>query len=117
MIKAIRKETSAIDKLERRILSKKSGTNNLIVPPNKIIGIVAIKIDFNNLSCDKYSKFFFEKKPLNLKKSFLKYQTKAITLPSCKIADKEDPGSSIPKKIDITFKCAVLLTGINSVKP
>ena len=33
------------------------------------------------------------------------------------MADKEDPGSSKPKKREITFKCAVLLIGINSVKP
>ena len=32
-------------------------------------------------------------------------------------AIEEAPGSSIPKKRDITFKCAVLLTGINSVNP
>ena len=47
---AIRKETNAIDKFDRRILSKKYGTNNLNIPPRKIIGIVPIKIDFNNLS-------------------------------------------------------------------
>ena len=51
------------------------------------------------------------------KKSFLKYQTMARTLPSWIVADKDAPGSSIPKKRDTTFKCAVLLTGINSVKP
>ena len=49
--------------------------------------------------------------------SFLKYQIRAKTLPSWIIADKEVPGSSSPKRKDITFKCAVLLTGINSVKP
>ena len=49
--------------------------------------------------------------------SFLKYQTRAKTLPIWMMADKEGPGSSIPKKRDITFKWAVLLTGINSVKP
>ena len=49
--------------------------------------------------------------------SFLKYQNIASTLPSWIIADKEWPGSSIPKKRDNTFKWAVLLTGINSVKP
>ena len=52
-----------------------------------------------------------------LKKVFLKYQKIAKTLPSWIIADKEGPGSSIPKKRDMTFKWAVLLTGINSVKP
>ena len=51
------------------------------------------------------------------KKSFLKYQIRAKTLPSCMIADKELPGSSRPRRRDITFKWAVLLTGINSVKP
>ncbi len=60
---------------------------------------------------------FFEFPLLNLKISFRKYQNRANTLPSWIIADKEDPGSSIPKKRDITFKWAVLLTGINSVKP
>ena len=54
---------------------------------------------------------------LNLKISFLKYQKRAKTLPIWIIADNEDPGSSIPKKRDITFKWAVLLTGINSVSP
>ena len=54
---------------------------------------------------------------MNLNKSFLKYQIRAKTLPNWIIADKEGPGSSTPKKRDITFKCAVLLTGINSVKP
>ena len=57
---AIRKETNAIDKFERRILSKKWGINSFIVPPNKIIGIVPIKIDVNKLSFNKYSKNFFE---------------------------------------------------------
>ena len=41
----------------------------------------------------------------------------ARTLPSWIVADKDAPGSSIPKKRDITFKWAVLLTGINSVSP
>ena len=53
MKKAIRKETKAIDKFERRILSKKLGTNNFMIPPRKIIGVVPIKIDFNNLFCKK----------------------------------------------------------------
>ena len=88
-----------------------------MVQPSKIIGIVPIKIDLNNFWCIKLSKIFFEDWPLNLKISFLKYQTIAITLPSCINADKEGPGSSIPKKRDRTFKWAVLLIGINSVKP
>ena len=55
--------------------------------------------------------------PLNLKISFLKYQIMAKILPSWIIADNEEPGSSMPKRRDITFKCAVLLIGINSVRP
>ena len=88
-----------------------------MVPPSKIIGSVPIIIDQNNLSCIKLSKNFFDDWLLNLLKSFLKYQTKANTLPIWIIADKEGPGSSIPKKRGITFKWAVLLTGKNSVKP
>ena len=114
---AIRRETNAIDKLERRNLSKKWGTNSFIVPPNKTMGIVPIKIELNKLSCDKLLKIFFEYCLFKLKISFLKYQIRAKTLPNWIIADKEGPGSSIPKKRDMTFKCAVLLTGINSVKP
>ena len=45
---AIRKETIAIDKFERRKLSKKYGTNNFMAQPRKQIGIVPIKIDLNN---------------------------------------------------------------------
>ncbi len=41
----------------------------------------------------------------------------AKTLPIWIMADKEGPGSGIPKKRDKIFKWAVLLTGINSVKP
>ena len=114
---AMIKETIAIDKLERRITSKKLEKNNLIVPPRKTIGIVPIKIDLNNFSWNKVSNIFFGYWSLNLKISFLKYQTKAKILPIWIIADKEGPGSSIPKKSDMTFKWAVLLTGINSVKP
>ncbi len=88
-----------------------------MIPPNKIIGIVPIKIDLNNLSLNKLLNKSLGYWSLNLKKSFLKYQTKAKTLPIWIIADKEGPGSSIPKKRDMTFKWAVLLTGINSVKP
>ena len=76
-----------------------------------------LKIDNNNLSCRKWSKNFFEDWLVNLEISFLKYQNRAKTLPSWIIADRDDPGSSIPKKRDITFKWAVLLTGINSVNP
>ena len=114
---AIRKETNAIDKFERRMLSKKYGTNNLTIQPSKIIGKVPNTIDLNNFWCIKVSKIFFFVRLLNWEISFRKYQTIAITLPSWINADKEGPGSSIRKKRDITFKCAVLLTGINSVKP
>ena len=114
---AIRNETNAIDKFERRNVSKKYGTKSFTLPPRITIGIVPIKIEYNNLSCKKYSKRFFERLLLNLKISFLKYQNSARTLPIWIIADKEVPGSSIPKKREIIFKWAVLLTGINSVKP
>ena len=49
--------------------------------------------------------------------SFLKYQNIAKTLPIWIIADSDEPGSSIPNRSGITFKWAVLLTGINSVRP
>jgi len=81
------------------------------------IGIVPIKIDLNYLSCKRYSRKFLEDWLLKLKISFLKYKAMARTLPSWIVADKEAPGSSIPKKRDMIFKWAVLLTGINSVNP
>ena len=115
--KAIRNETNAIDKFERRTFSKKEGIIIFMLPPSKTIGIVPIKIDLNNLSCKRYSRNFLVDCLLKLKISFLKYQAMARTLPSWIVADKDAPGSSIPKKRDITFKWAVLLTGINSVKP
>ena len=65
----------------------------------------------------KEEKFFLDSWFLNLKISSLKYQARAKTLPSWIIADNDMPGSSIPKKREITFKWAELLTGINSVKP
>ena len=113
----IKKETIAIERFERKIIFEKSGTNNFILPPRIMIGIVPIKIDFDNLLCNKKDIKFFDDWSFSLKKSFLKYQKTAKMLPSWIIADIEDPGSSSPKKIDITFKCAVLLTGINSVNP
>ena len=115
--KAIKNETNAIDKFERRMFSKKEGINIFILPPSKTIGTVPIKIDLNNLSCKRYSRNFLEDWLLKLKISFLKYQAIARTLPNWIVADKDAPGSSMPKKIDITFKWAVLLTGINSVNP
>lgn len=88
-----------------------------MLPPSKMIGIVPIKMDFNKLSRKKKSINLLDFLVLNLKKLFLKYQITAKTLPSWIIADKEGPGSSMPKKRDMIFKWAVLLTGINSVKP
>ena len=86
-------------------------------PPSKIIGMVPIKIDINNRPWNKYSKIAFEESLLNLKISSLKYQPRANTLPSWIIAETEEPGSSIPKRSEMTFKWAVLLIGINSVNP
>ena len=51
--KAIRNDTNAIDKFERRTFSKKEGINIFTLPPSKTIGIVPIKIDFINLSCKR----------------------------------------------------------------
>jgi len=58
--KAIRNETNAIDKFERRTLSKKEGINIFILPPRKTIGIVPIKIDLNNFSFKRYSRILLE---------------------------------------------------------
>ena len=88
-----------------------------MLPPNKTMGIVPIKIELTNLLWRKYSKILFDDCFLNLKISSLKYQISAKTLPSWIIAEKDVPGSSIPKRRDITFKWAVLLTGKNSVNP
>ena len=88
-----------------------------MVPPSKIIGIVPIKIDLINLSWKSFLGFFLKYWPLNLKISFLKYQKSASMLPNWIMADKEEPGSSMPKTTDTIFKWAVLLTGINSVIP
>ena len=75
-----------------------------MAPPNKTIGKVPIKIDLNKRPRNKYSKNFLEFCLLKLKISFLKYQIRAKTLPIWIIADKEGPGSSIPKKRDMIFK-------------
>ena len=114
---AIKRETNAIDKFERRILSKKLEKDTFILPPSKAIGMVLIKIDLNSLLSEEKLLFFFEYWLFSLKISFLKYQHKAKTLPNWITADKEKPGSLIPKSWDKTFKWAVLLMGINSVKP
>ncbi len=88
-----------------------------MIPPRKIIGIVPIRVDIISFSCKKKSIKFFENRLLKLKKSFLKYQISAKMLPNWSIADREEPGSSIPKTRDMIFRWAVLLTGKNSVKP
>ena len=117
IIKDINKDTKAIERFERKNEPENPGINIFIIPPIKTIGIVPIKIDLYNLFSKKeyvcFLKFIF----LKLKILSLKYQNIAKTLPICIIADKEEPGSSIPNNKDMIFKCAVLLTGINSVKP
>ena len=117
IIKDINIDTKAIERFERKNESENPGINIFIIPPIKTIGIVPIKIDLYNLFGKKeyvcFLKFIF----LKLKILSLKYQNIAKTLPICIIADKEEPGSSIPNNKDIIFKCAVLLTGINSDKP
>ena len=117
IIKDINKETNDIERLDRNTLSKKSGRNNFIIPPKITIGIVPIKIDLHNFF-EKYKLWtLLEFVSYKLKIFFLKYQNIAKILPICMIADKEEPGSFMPKNWDIIFKWAVLLTGINSVKP
>ena len=117
IIKDINIDTKAIEKFERKNESENLGTNSFIIPPIKTIGIVPINIDlFNLLNRNEYLGFL-EFVFLKLEIPFLKYQNIAKTLPICIIAEKEEPGSSIPKNRDMIFKCAVLLTGINSVKP
>ena len=49
IIKDINIETEAIEKFDRKKESENPGTKILMVPPIKIIGIVAIKIDLYNL--------------------------------------------------------------------
>ena len=113
----INKDTIAIEKFERKNELENPGTNSLIIPPNIRIGIVPIKIDlYNLLDKNKYLSFL-EFVFLKAKILFLKYQNTAKTLPICIIADNEEPGSLIPNNRDMIFKWAVLLTGINSVKP
>ena len=82
-----------------------------------MIGIVPINIDIDKFLNKKGSNLFFEFEDVKLKISSLKYQNIAKTLPSWIIADIDEPGSWIPNHKDIIFKWAVLLTGINSVKP
>ena len=58
--KAIRNETNAIDRFERRTFSKKERIKIFILPPSKTIGIVPIKTDLNNFLCKIYSRNFLE---------------------------------------------------------
>ena len=110
-------DTKPIERFDRKNESENPGTNNFITPPIITIGIVPITRDLYNLLENKeyfsFKKFVFVK----LKILILKYQNIAKTLPIWIIADKEEPGSLIPNIRDIIFKWAVLLTGINSVKP
>ena len=115
--KAINIETNAIERFERKNESENPGINSFVIPPIKTIGIVPINIDLYNLWDRNESLGFLQFVFLKLKILFLKYQNIAKTLPICITADKEEPGSSMPNNRDITFKWAVLLTGINSVKP
>jgi len=117
IIKDINIDTTAIERFERKNESENPGTNSFIIPPIKTIGIVPIKIDLFNLLKRKEYLSFLEFVFLKLKILFLKYQNIARTLPICMIAETEEPGSSIPNNRDMIFKWAVLLTGINSVKP
>ena len=117
IINDINKETNAIERFERKKESENPGYNNFINPPIKTIGIVPKRIDLNNLVEHRLYISFIEILFLKLKIPFLKYQNIAKTLPICIIADNEEPGSSIPNNRDMIFKWAVLLTGINSVKP
>ena len=117
IINDINIETKAIERFERKNESENPGKKSFIIPPKKTIGIVPIKIDLNNLldknECLSFLEFVFPK----LKIIFLKYQNIAKTLPIWMIADKEEPGSLIPNNREKIFKWAVLLIGINSVKP
>ena len=117
IIKDINIENNAIDKLDLKNDPENSGRNNFIIPPKKTIGIVPIKIDLHNFF-EKYKLWtLLEFVSYKLKIFFLKYQNIAKILPICIVADKEEPGSLMPNNWDIIFKWAVLLTGINSVKP
>ena len=117
IINDINIDIRAIEIFERKNESENSGINSFIIPPIKTIGIVPIKIDLYNLLNDNEYFSFLEFVIFKLKIFFLKYQIIAKTLPICIIADKEEPGSLIPNNRDMIFKWAVLLTGINSVKP
>ena len=117
IINAINIDANPIDKFDRKNEFEKSEKNNFIITPEHIIGIVPIKIDLNNFFEKKEWYLFLEFTIFKLKIFFLKYQSIEKTLPIWIIADNEEPGSSMPRNKDIIFKWAVLLTGINSVKP
>ena len=50
---AIKKEIIAIERFDRRILTKKFGKNNFIRPPKTTNGTVPIKIDLESLFLKK----------------------------------------------------------------
>ena len=117
IIIAINIDTNAIERLERKNESENPGNNSFINPTKRTIGIVPTKIDLCNLSFKKECLKFLWFRLLKLKILFLKYQNIAKKLPICMNANRDEPGSLIPTKKDIIFKRAVLLTGINSIKP
>ena len=117
IIKAINIDANAIDKFDRKNELKNSDKNNFIIIPTPIIGNVPINIDFNNFLDKKKWCLFLEFILFKLKILYLKYQIIEKMLPIWIMADNEDPGSLMLNNEDIIFKWAVLLTGINSVKP
>ena len=100
----MKRDVIAIEIFDLRIVLKKSGINTFMSPPKKIKGIVPIKIDFESLFLKNEFPYNFDFKLFKLKRSSLKYQIMAKTLPSWIIADNEEPGSSIPKKEEIIFR-------------
>ena len=104
IIKDIKIDITAIERLERKNESENPEKNILINPPNKTIGIVPMKIDLYNLSDNNECLIFLDFIFVKLNILFLKYQNIAKTLPICIIADKEEPGSLIPNNRDIIFR-------------
>tara|TARA_Y100000766_G_scaffold264335_1_gene257070 strand:+ start:597 stop:926 length:330 start_codon:yes stop_codon:yes gene_type:complete len=104
IIKDIKIDTTAIERFERKKESENPGTKSFINPPIKIIGVVPITIDLYKLIdiylCLVFLEFIF----LKWKIFFLKYQKIAKTLPICRIAENEEPGSLIPNNKDTIFK-------------
>ena len=80
-IKAINNEIITIERLERRIVSKKSRIKILMNPPTKRIGMVLTKIEYFNFLFKRKLSLIFEILFLDPKIFFLKYQIIAKTLP------------------------------------